>query len=131
LRQREDELESLGLRVAVVTFEVGSVAKDYARDTNLRWPLLADGARELYTAYGMAHGTRWQVFGPPAWWIYAKLLLKGYRLIRLDGDFLQLGGDILVDPEGVVRIHHVGSGPADRPSVDSILKAVRGTRRES
>ena len=109
----------------MVTFELGRSAENYVRDTGIAWPLLVDGSRELYSAYSMAHGTFWNVYGPSAWWIYAKLLLKGHRLVRLDGDFLQLGGDVLIDPDGVARLHHIGSGPADRPSVDSILEAAR------
>ena len=126
MRRQEEDLDSLGIGVAVVTFEIGQAAQNYVRDTKLRWPLLVDETRELYSAYGMAHGTFWNIYGPSAWWIYAKLLLRGRRLVRVDGDFLQLGGDILIDPGGVVRIHHVGSGPADRPSVESILEVARG-----
>lgn len=38
----------------------------------------------------------------------------------------QRGGDVLIDPAGIVRVHHVGDGPADRPSVESLLAAIRG-----
>jgi hypothetical protein len=38
-------------------------------------------------------------------------------------DTSQLGGDVLVDPAGTVRFLHIGSGPADRPSVAEILQA--------
>jgi alkyl hydroperoxide reductase subunit AhpC len=125
LRQQEEELDSLGVQVVVVTFGRGTAAREYVRDTNLEWPLLVDPTRELYSAYGMEHGSFWNVYGPSAWWAYAKLLFGGHRLVRMNGDYLQLGGDILVDPEGVVRLHHVGSGPANRPSVDAMLSVVR------
>jgi hypothetical protein len=42
-----------------------------------------------------------------------------------NGDVVQLGGDILIDPGGYVRLHHVGKSPADRPTVKSILGVVR------
>jgi hypothetical protein len=31
---------------------------------------------------------------------------------------------VLIDPAGVVRVHHVGSGPADRPSIESLLRVL-------
>jgi hypothetical protein len=60
-------------------------------------------------------------------WVYLKLLLSGRKLRAPSGDPRQLGGDVLVDPTGTVRLHHVGRGPADRPSVDTLLDAVRAS----
>ncbi len=57
-------------------------------------------------------------------------LIQGRRLHRSDGDVNQLGGDVLIDPTGIVRLHHVGSGPADRPSVSSLLELVRSDASE-
>jgi hypothetical protein len=31
----------------------------------------------------------------------------------------------LIDPGRIVRLHHVGNGPADRPSVKELLAVVR------
>jgi hypothetical protein len=45
----------------------------------------------------------------------------------LPGIFDNLVGDVLIDPEGIVRVHHVGTGPADRPSVSSLPEIVRGS----
>ncbi|HSH13152.1 MAG TPA: SelL-related redox protein, partial [Desulfurivibrionaceae bacterium] len=36
----------------------------------------------------------------------------------------QRGGDVLIDPNGMVRLHHIGKGPADRPRVEDILRLV-------
>jgi hypothetical protein len=128
LRQREHELTALGVRVAVITFEAGPLVEAYARDTGLEWPILLDTSLELYRAYGMGRGRIWHVWGPPAWWIYARLLVRGRRLRRPTGDVNQLGGDVLIGPDGMVRLHVVGRGPADRPSVDWILD-LAGRRR--
>ncbi len=120
---------ALGVKVVVVTFEFGPVAQAYVRETNLSWPMLVDESRDLYVAYGMERGSWWNIHGPPSWWIYAKLLMKGRRLRRASGDTDQLGGDVLIDPDGIVRRHHVGSGPADRPSVTAIMDRVRSAER--
>ncbi len=128
MRRREGELESLGVNVAVVTFEGGPLAEAYARDTGLPWPVLVDAERSLYRAFGMERGRWWDIYGPATLLAYARLLLRGRRPRRSEADLLQLGGDVLVDPEGVVRIHHVGRGPADRPAVEDLLAAVRRAR---
>jgi hypothetical protein len=40
------------------------------------------------------------------------------------GDVNQRGGDVLVDRAGIVRLHHIGKGPADRPPVEIILRRI-------
>jgi hypothetical protein len=125
LREIENEINELGVQVLVVTFEAESVAQAYVHDTELQWPLLIDESRELYKAYDMQHGKWWDIYGPSAWWIYAKLLVKGRRMVASHSDFEQLGGDVLIDPEGIVRMHHVGKGPSDRPDVSSIIARIK------
>lgn len=125
MRRHEDEIEALGLRALVVTFEGAEAADAYVRETGLRWPLLIDPSRALYAAYGMGRGRWWQIWGPATWWIYARLIARGRRPRPPTGDVDQLGGDVLVDPAGSVVLHHVGSGPADRPAVPVLLDAVR------
>ena len=93
----------------------------YVRDSQLPWPLLVDTRRTLYQAYGMYQGNWWNLYGPPAIGIYLKLLWRGRRLKRPGSDVHQLGGDVLIDPDGIVKIHYVGVGPADRPEISTLL----------
>ena len=124
MRQHENALEARDLQIAVVTFEAGPLAMTYVDESQLSWPLLVDGDRALYEAYGMERGKWWNIWSVSSWWVYASLLLKGRKLRMPTDDTYQLGGDVLIDPQSIVRLHHVGSGPADRPTVESLLKAV-------
>lgn len=131
MRQQQPVLDALGLTVLVVTFETASAAGAYVQETGLPWPLLIDTPRSLYRTYGMHRG-RWQdIWGPATWWAYARLAVRGHWPKRRSGDVTQLGGDVLIDPEDIVRVHHVGSGPADRPSVEALLRIVRERAREA
>ena len=109
----------------VVTFEAGFLARMYAEETKLPWPLLVDEDRELYRAYGMLSAGFWDIWGPKTWWAYLKEIVRGRLPKKSTGDISQRGGDVLIDPAGIVRFHHVGQGPADRPSPEAILKFVR------
>ena len=62
---------------------------------------------------------------------YVKLLLRGRRLRMPSGDVSQLGGDVIIDPEGIIRLHHVGAGPGDRPAIHGLLDAVRRARHRA
>ena len=113
----------------VVTFENDFLARVYVEDTSLTWPLLVDDTRETYRAYGMLSASFWDIWGPKTWRVYLKEILKGERLRKSEGDISQRGGDVLIDPNGIVSLHHVGAGPADRPAVESILKRIPSTER--
>lgn len=112
------------MAVVVVTFENNFLARSYGEETALSWPLLIDGTRGTYRNYNMLSASFWEVWGPKTWRAYLKCLVKGQKLARSEGDIFQRGGDVLIDPEGIVRLHHVGSGPADRPSVETILHKI-------
>lgn len=114
-----------GVKIVVVTFEANYLARSYAEETHLAWPLLVDETRETYRAYGMLTASMLDIFGPRTLWHYMRAILKGERLHKSEGDIYQRGGDILVDPSGTVRLHHVGMNPADRPSVETILQLIR------
>jgi hypothetical protein len=125
LRERREALDALGVKVLVVVFEVEPGGPSHLEADGVRWPILRDEARTLYAAYGMQRASWWDIWGPATWWAYTKALWKGGRLQHATGDVHQRGGNVLVDPEGIVRLHHVGRGPADRPSIDALLDAVR------
>jgi alkyl hydroperoxide reductase subunit AhpC len=122
LQERERELAGRKIQAAVVTFEAGFLARAYAEETGLPWPLLVDGKRELYHAYGMLEASLREIWGPATLWAYLKELLRGNRPKQSSGDISQRGGDVLIDPTGIIRLHHIGRTPADRPRVDLILR---------
>ena len=124
-------MKELDIQVVVVTFQSGPIVEAYAREPPLAWPILIDISLEMYQAYGMKRGHWWGIFGPPAWWAYVKLLLRGRRLRMPSGDVSQLGGDVIIDPDGIIRLHHVGAGPGDRPAIHALLDTVRRGRHRA
>jgi peroxiredoxin len=126
LRDHEEEFRRKNVQIAVVTFENDRTALNYAEETSLKWPVLIDETRETYISYGMLLASFLDIWGPKTWWAYAKELLRGQKLKKTEGDISQRGGDVLIDPAGIIRFHHIGKGPADRPSAETILKNIAG-----
>ena len=124
LREQEEALRERDVAIAVVTFDSDSMAKAYVQQTAMTWPLLIDTKRKLYRAYGMERGDWWSIYGPASIWHYLQLMFRGRRLQRPGKDYRQLGGDVLIDPQGTVRFHFVSESPHDRPSVGSIVNVV-------
>jgi len=124
LRDHENEFTKRNVKIAVVTFENDFFARGYVAETSLTWPLLVDDTRETYKNYGMFSASFWDIWGPKTWWAYLKEVIKGEKLRKSEGDIYQRGGDVLIDPNGIVSLHHVGVGPADRPAIETILNKV-------
>jgi len=74
----------------------------------------------------------WNLYGQATIWLFLTLLnFRGRRLRLPTGDTGQLGGDVLIDPGGMVRLAHVAESQADRPTVDSLLDCMRRHRAET
>lgn len=124
MREHRDEFKRLNLQPVIITFENDYFARAYVAETGLDWPLLVDQQRESYRSYGILQASFRDLWGPQNWWVYLKELLKGGKLRLPTDDIYQRGGDVLIDPNGIVRLHHVGRGPADRPAVATILQRI-------
>lgn len=101
------------------------MGKIYVEEMNLTWPLLLDEKLELYRGYGFERASLARLLGPITTLKYVWLMLSGHLPGKKGKDIRQMGGNVLIDPEGVVRMHHQSVTPHDRPGVDEILACVR------
>jgi alkyl hydroperoxide reductase subunit AhpC len=128
LQEAREELDRLEVQTLVVTFEGREAAREYLDETGLVWPLLVDSDRRLYRAYHMQKARLRHLWGFATMRAYGREALRG-RFPRMPrADSVQQGGNVLIDPAGIVRFHHVGSGPADRPTVATVFAARAGGR---
>ena len=128
LRHQQERLKDLKIQVKIVGFDSDALARDYVQQTELSWPLLLDTNRELYSAYGMERGSWWSVSNPVAIARYVGLMLGGQKPGKPGCDVFQLGGDVLIDPDGIVRLHHASVDPHDRPSPEAIFEIVESVK---
>ena len=110
----------------MVSFETISSTWKYLKDTSLPWPVLVDSEKSLYHYFGMGKAGFWDIWGYRTWRAYLKELFQGRLPRKGEGDFQQRGGDVILDPDGLVRLQHIGSGPGDRPEVTQLLQFVKG-----
>lgn len=128
LRQRQSELDATGATVLLLSFESAADTAAHVRSHKLPYVTLVDEQRSLYHAFGMDRGPLWQIYGPRVLWGYLKAYLRGGR-VRVRGDTLQRGGDVILDGDGIVRLLHVGADSFDRPSVDTLLSQLHALPR--
>lgn len=129
MRDRLDEFGA-GVTIALITFTDETALASYEFDKALGFAVLRDPDRDAYRAFGFGRARLSRVWGLRAARRYAELVRAGrWRDLRLPReDTRQLGGDVVIDPEGRIVWIHRGAGPEDRPSVDELLAAVEGAR---
>jgi AhpC/TSA antioxidant enzyme len=88
------------------------------------WPVLVDRERVAYRRWGLRRASRLQLLRLD--WVrgYARMLLRGERLARPGRDVLQLGGDFVIDRDGVVVLAHPQAGFDDRPAAALLVRAL-------
>ena len=124
LQQQTEALKQHDLHPYLISFDSPGLAKRYREQTQLSWPILLDPERSQYQAYLMQRSHWLNIIRPSSIAKYLWLLFRGRRLQESGSDYLQLGGDVLIDPAGIVRYHHICRDPHDRPSVEMLLNEV-------
>jgi len=76
--------------------------------------ILLDPERVAYQAYGLDRSLI-RSWGPKVWYKYAQLLLSGRNWRGIQGDSTQLGGDFIVDRDGIIQLAYRSHDPTDRP----------------
>ena len=120
LRQHSTEIESLNARIVVVSFGLVYQAQAWLEETGASFTLMLDSERVAYRAYGLEYSLL-RSWSPKVWWRYARLMLTGHKWRGIQGDSGQLGGDVIVDTNGIIRFAHRSHDPADRPSIRQLL----------
>jgi alkyl hydroperoxide reductase subunit AhpC len=127
LRDQRGEFSALGGRIITISFGPAAKAPAWLADTRSPFPLLIDARRKTYKAYGMLRSFRgsWNIATIR---LYRQLMLDGREWRGIQGDSLQLGGDVIVDAAGIVRLLHPSESPPDRPSPSALLAALSELR---
>ncbi len=121
-----DQLNRFGdARIAVVTFATVERLAAYRDYLGLPFDVVADPNRTLYTLLGAVQGTTRQVWSAGTLRMYARLLRSGRRLRPPTEDIHQLGADAVIDETGVVRYISLPSTPDARPSIGTLINALR------
>lgn len=124
MRQKHGEIQALDAVVLCVSFEPRDRLFQLSRQLQLPFALLSDPEMDVYRAYGLQRGYLRQVFSFGTVLAYAKLLVQGRLYHFRRSDLRQLGGDFIIDREGVIRYEYRSAAPHDRPSADELISRI-------
>jgi hypothetical protein len=118
------ELAALETQVITISFESSHWTKVWLEETQSPFPFLIDPERKAYQAYGL-QASSLRAWSPRTLWYYLKAAWQGRERLGKRGDTDQLGGDFIVDRQGIVHLAQPSRDPLDRPAVALILKTLQ------
>ena len=114
------DFEARNSNIVTVSFGTQYWTDVWLKETKSPYPFLRDEEKLSYQAYKLESSTL-RSWSPATVWYYAKAKLQGRDIPAQRGDAHQLGGDFIIDAQGIVRLSHPSSDPTDRPSLDELL----------
>ena len=129
VRDHLDDFDS-DTDIVVVTFAEQANLAAYLTRHDLPFPVLSDPDRSSYRAFGIGRGTVRRVWGWRMVRRYVGIFRdQGFEMPgKATEDTLQLGGNFIIDPEGILIYGYWGQGPDDRPPVRGLIEAIEKAR---
>jgi hypothetical protein len=128
LHRAHEDIEATGARLVFIGQATPKHAAHFRRRFAPTVQILADEERETYELAGTVRGGAAELIGP-------SVVLKGIgRSVknrsaqgRPIGDVRQLGGSMIVMPDGSIPWSHLSTDAADNATVPEIIQALRDT----
>lgn len=139
LHRLRDDFESSGVRLVIIGHGTPAMAASFRRSQGVDIPVLVDPDRRVYEAVGAKLATLPELIGP-------RQILAGLRAAigsrlrqgdivvhqgRIIGNAAQLGGVLVVTPDGAVRYSHLAEDASDYPPAREVLAAARAVQASS
>jgi peroxiredoxin len=122
-----EQFEAAGARVVLIGQLTPRHAAHFRRRRGIELPVLADEKRASYKAAGAKIATMAELLGPK---VVSKgvatSMRTGLTQTRTLGQPAQLGGAMVITPDGQVAWSHMSEDASDNASPEEILGAVRG-----
>ena len=94
------------------------------KEVCVTFDVLLDRERTVYKAY-LLERSRLRSWHPRILWVYIKRWFQHGEFYDSHGDDTsQLGGDFIVDKNGLLQLVYPSHDPSDRPPVDKLLKVL-------
>jgi peroxiredoxin len=125
LRDRYAAFRELNAEVIALAAVDRRPLTGFARELQLPFPVLSDVTAEVYRAFGLGKG---MVIRSRTLLAVARLVWRAKRLYRPIGDVMQVGGDFIVDGNGIIRFVHSSEDPTVRPEAAELLRLMADLR---
>lgn len=122
--EKQNEFEKLNTKIIIISFGTFPAVTQWLNETCSNFTVLIDKERTVYKAYKLQKSF-WRSRNLKTRWYYFKAMLQGKKTFDSHGDDTsQLGGDFIVDKNGIIQFSYPSHDPTDRPSIDELLNVL-------
>jgi alkyl-hydroperoxide reductase/thiol specific antioxidant family protein len=125
LHRDRDRFAAAGAHLALIGQGAPAMARDFQRSHDVDLPILIDAERVAYRAAGTKQANVAELFSPGVVLRGVRAgLAAGLRQGRTAGDAAQLGGVLVVAPDGSIPYAHLAEDASDNPPNAEVIEAV-------
>ena len=127
LHRARERFEQAGVRLVLIGQATPRQATHFRKKVDIDLPVLADEQRATYKAAGWRKANMAQLVGPKSTASGVKHAARsGVMQGKIVGDAAQLGGAMIVQPDGSVSWSRTQEHAGDTVEVDELLEAATG-----
>ncbi len=120
LSKRVDEIHARGHHLVAIGNGAPYMAKAFAENENITFPLYTDPGKDAYKALGLKN-SKAGILKPAVWKRGLRATMSGHKQTGVRGDPFQNGGLAVVGPDGTLRFLHVDDDMGDHADLDSVI----------
>jgi len=124
LHREKDAIHTRGGELYFVGNGAAHFASAFAQDLGITTPVYVDPSRASYRALGMKRGLVATLLSARTLAHALRAMRTGFRQGSIQGDAWQLGGVLVVRPDGGVAFRYLSDEAGDHPPVGDVVAAV-------
>ena len=124
MHRARQEIRERGANLAIVGNGAPPSARAFRKHLGLEVPLYTDPSLETYRALALRRGLVRTLLNARTWGHAVRALAGGFFQGRTRGDPLQLGGVVVLHPDGTVAYRYASAEAGDHPPMAEILSAL-------
>jgi hypothetical protein len=123
VHRARDAFHARGAEVFVIGNGAPHLARAFREDLGLEVPLYTDPTLATYRALRFRRGVGATLLSARTWAHALRATRGGFLQGRTQGDAWQLGGVVVVRPDGTIAYRHASAEAGDHPPLDALLAA--------
>ncbi len=130
LHRENGRIQAARAELVLIGNGAPSFIKGFREETGYQGKLYTDPSLESYRVVGLKRGF-WRVMNPLVLAYGVRGMLRGSRQTKIKGDAHQLGGLLVVDPDGKILFQHTESVAGDLVDKDKLLSVLEKRERQA
>ena len=125
MRHAEEDIRQAGGTIVLVGMGTEPQTREFKERFDVPFDMICDPDQHLYRDFSVERMSPLGFFSPTMALRGIAAMAQGHTMGLPEGDVRQLPGVVIIASDGRIIYRHHGSDPADHPTPDAIVEALR------